>query len=142
MFTDVQNEECKKYDEGENATKKNKFQKPCLKWVGGKTQILNEIMSEFPREMNNYYELFLGGGSVLLALLTLVRCGKITVKGKIYAYDANDALINVYKNIQANKDTLYDYLTKYMREYDGIRGDTINRNPTNFVEAVTSKERY
>jgi hypothetical protein len=32
--------------------------KPILKWVGGKTQILNKIMPEFPVEMDNYVEPF------------------------------------------------------------------------------------
>lgn len=43
--------------------------KPFLKWVGGKTQILNKILELYPRNINNYYEIFLGGGSVLLGEL-------------------------------------------------------------------------
>lgn len=43
-----------------------KVQKPFLKWVGGKTQIINDIILKIPKQMNNYHELFLGGGSVLL----------------------------------------------------------------------------
>ena len=43
-----------------------KIQKPFLKWVGGKTQIIKDIISKIPSEINNYHELFLGGGSVLL----------------------------------------------------------------------------
>ena len=49
--------------------------------------------------MNNYHELFLGGGSVLLAILSLQKQNKIKIKNKIYAYDINKVLINVYKNI-------------------------------------------
>ena len=44
--------------------------KPLLKWVGGKTQILDKLMDNFPSEMNNYHEIFLGGGSVLLSVLS------------------------------------------------------------------------
>jgi site-specific DNA-adenine methylase len=41
-----------------------------LKWVGGKETLLNDILSKIPkREWNKYYELFLGGGSVLIRLL-------------------------------------------------------------------------
>ena len=54
-----------------------KVQKPFLKWVGGKSQIINTIISKLPSTMNNYHELFLGGGSVLLAVLSLQKQGKI-----------------------------------------------------------------
>jgi len=120
----------------------HKIQKPFLKWVGGKTQIINEIISKIPKEINNYYELFLGGGSVLFAILSLQKQNKIVIKNKIYAYDINSVLINVYKNIQTNKDELYKWITLYINEYDGIDGTIINRKPTSIEEAKTSKESY
>jgi DNA adenine methylase len=40
--------------------------KPILKWVGGKTQILNKIMPEFPVEMDNYVEPFWAARSCFL----------------------------------------------------------------------------
>jgi DNA adenine methylase len=124
------------------------IQKPFIKWVGGKTQIINDIISRFPTEMNNYHELFLGGGSVLLALLSLQKQNKIRIDNKIYAYDINNKLINLYKNIQNNHTVLYEYIKQYIDEYDsiegieGIEGDVINRKPNNIEEAKTSKESY
>ena len=41
-------------------TKKITIPKPILKWVGGKTQILDKLIIEFPIEINNYREIFLG----------------------------------------------------------------------------------
>ena len=35
-----------------------KVQKPFLKWVGGKTQIIESIISKVPAEMNNYHDIF------------------------------------------------------------------------------------
>jgi len=119
-----------------------KIQKPFLKWVGGKTQIINDIISKIPNEMNNYHELFLGGGSVLLAVLSLQKQNKILIKNKIYAYDINSELINVYKDIQNNKDELYKYINLYINEYDSLDGEIINRKPTSIEEAKTSKESY
>jgi len=120
----------------------NKLQKPFLKWVGGKSQIINNILSKIPKEMNNYHELFLGGGSVLFGVLSLQKQNKITIKDKIYAYDINSDLINVYKNIQNNKDELFRLLKLYMNEYDSLKGSVINRKPTSIEEAKTSKESY
>lgn len=119
-----------------------KFQKPFLKWVGGKSQMIYTIMNKFPKEINNYHEPFLGGGSVLLALLTLQKNKIITIKNKIYAYDLNNSLIILYKNIQKNKNKLFKLITEYINEYDNIEGDEINKKPQNLTEAKTSKESY
>lgn len=117
-------------------------QKPFLKWVGGKTQIIDDIVGKFPSTMKNYHELFLGGGSVLFAVLSLQKEGKITIKNKIYAYDINESLINVYKHLQKEKDALYDSIQTHMTEYDSIDGVEVNRKPTTIAEAKTSKESY
>ena len=120
----------------------NKIQKPFLKWVGGKTQIIYDIIAKIPNQMDNYHELFLGGGSVLFAVLSLQKQNKIIIKNKIYAYDINSILINVYKNIQNNKDKLYELINLYIKEYDSIKETVINRNPSSIEEAKTSKESY
>lgn len=88
--------------------------KPFLKWVGGKTQIIDDVMSLFPREFNNYYEPFLGGGSVLLALLTQRRNGLIKIDGTIYASDLNENLIGLYKQIQSNHNELISEVKKLL----------------------------
>ncbi len=129
----------------EKKEKENKLQKPFLKWVGGKTQMIDTIMDKFPSEMENYHELFLGGGSVLFALLSLQQQGKIMVKQKMYAYDLNETLINVYKNVQSNKDALFAHITTHVDAYDSIQGsnsNVVNRKAATLKEATTSKESY
>mgnify|MGYP001251646086 FL=1 len=122
-----------------------KIHKPFLKWVGGKTQIIDKIIAKIPNEMENYHESFLGGGSVLLAVLSLQKSGKITIKGNIYAYDLNSQLIQVYRHIQTKKDALFKSIEKYKNNYskcpDAEKG-TANRDPQNITEAKTSKESY
>lgn len=121
-----------------------KLQKPFLKWVGGKSQLIHDIIKLVPAQMNNYHEIFLGGGSVLFAILTLQKEGLIKVKKNIYASDFNPTLIKVYQHIQNKKDCkkLYKYINKYINEYDSLEGDEINRKPKNKKEAKTSKESY
>lgn len=65
------------------------YQKPFLKWVGGKSQIIEKILNKFPKTINNYHEPFLGGGSILFGLLTLIKQNEITLTGKIFACDMN-----------------------------------------------------
>ena len=50
---------------------KKHIQKPFIKWVGGKTQILDNIMNKIPLEIQNYHEVFLGGGSILLVVMVV-----------------------------------------------------------------------
>jgi DNA adenine methylase len=120
-----------------------KTAKPILKWVGGKTQIIDKIMVEFPTEINNYHEIFLGGGSVLLTLLSYVKNGSINLHGNIYAYDVNEPLIYIYKNIQSNHNDLYSVLQNIITEFNSCGNDgQINRKPINIDEAKITRENY
>jgi len=94
--------------------------KTLIKWVGGKQRILDKIINHFPSEINNYHELFLGGGSVLLGLLDCVKDNKIKINGKIYAYDLNSTLIHFYKNIQHNYLDVYKHIKPIIDTYKAI----------------------
>ena len=118
------------------------IQKPFLKWVGGKTQIIDTIINKLPAKIKNYHEIFLGGGSVLLAVLSLQKQNIIDIQENIYAYDINETLIYVFKNIQSNKDRLFIHIKKIVDEYNNISNNVVNRKPTNIDEAKTSKESY
>jgi len=75
---------------------------PFLKWVGGKTQILEHIHHHVPSKMGTYYELFLGGGSVLISLLEERRINDTFIADKYIVYDLNEHLIQCYIDIQQN----------------------------------------
>lgn len=116
--------------------------KPILKWVGGKTQIIDNLIMNFPHEINNYHEIFLGGGSVLLALLSYIKNGIINLQGNIYAYDLNEPLIYIYKNIQTHHNELYNTLRNIIIDFNDCGNGKINRIPNNLTEAKITKENY
>jgi DNA adenine methylase len=124
------------------STKKIPVPKPILKWVGGKTQIMDKLVVDFPIEMNNYREAFLGGGSVLLTLLSYVKNGLIKVHSNIYAYDLNEPLIYMYKNIQTRHNELYETLQTIITEFNACGNGVINRKPATIEEAKMAKENY
>lgn len=88
--------------------------KPFLKWVGGKTQHIDEILGLFPKKINNYYEFFLGGGSVLFSLLN-----NDSIKiNKYYVFDINECLINTYINIRDSPDLLINSLETLTKSFN------------------------
>jgi DNA adenine methylase len=124
---------------------KIEFIKPFLKWVGGKSQILNKIITEFPTNINNYHEIFLGGGSVLLAVLILQKENIIKIN-KIYAYDLNEPLINLYLNLQKEPLEFYNKIQELITKYNECLklnvSDKNERNPINENESLKSKESF
>lgn len=122
-----------------------KYIKPPLKWVGGKTQIIDKIIKSFPKKINSYHEIFLGGGSVLLAILQT----NIVIEEKIYAYDLNIALISLYKNIQCDYEKLFEEIDKLIKTYNSIIKENVDmsnkkeeRNPKTIDDAKKSKESF
>ena len=124
------------------STKKIHIPKPILKWVGGKTQLIDKLIIDFPVEINNYREVFLGGGSVLFTLLSYVKNGIIKIQGNIYAYDLNEPLIYIYKNIQTHHNELYDAIQTIIKDFNECENGEINRKPENITEAKYAKENY
>ena len=124
--------------------------KPFLKWVGGKTQLLPDISEHFPTEINNYHEVFLGGGSVLFHLLDKINVGEIILNGNIYAYDYNVNLINVYKHIQTEPDNLFKEIMKHKNKLSSLadEGKTflgkgrIKKFPETVEDSLLSRESY
>jgi DNA adenine methylase len=116
--------------------------KPIIKWVGGKTQIIDKIIEILPQEINNYHELFLGGGSVLLAILSLKENNKIKINGSINAYDINETLINMYINIRDRPHKIITYMNTILNMFNNIKEEKGCRNAKHKKDAVISKESF
>lgn len=128
------------------------LQKPFLKWVGGKTQIIQPVLDALTRggaarEFGDYREPFLGGGSVLLAVLSLVRAGALLIRGTVRASDANALLINVYRQVQAAPDEVQRHIDAVMAVHRELPaapagGANANRKPASLEEARSSRESH
>ena len=121
-------------------------QKPFIKWVGGKAKLLQYIIPKFPKNIKNYHEIFLGGGSVLFALLSMQKNNDLHIENNIYAYDINLPLINTYKQIKNNLPKVIKILNKLKKEFTsietntyGIKRWTPNVNNENYKE---TREHY
>jgi DNA adenine methylase len=83
-----------------------KLAQPFLKWAGGKRQLLPEITKYIPREINTYYEPFIGAGAVLLHLQP----------PKAIINDINSELINAYTVIRDQIEELLADLSKHVND--------------------------
>jgi DNA adenine methylase len=129
--------------ETNNEIMTNQTIKPLLKYVGGKSQILKEVLGRFPiaDKINTYYEPFVGGGSVLLGFIE----NNPDFKGKIVAADLNDHLIYFYKTIQTNVDGFLKEIKKLSDAYAAIKevhGGDDAKKPENVEDALKSQEAF
>lgn len=76
---------------------------PVVKWVGGKRQLLPQILPLIPKRMTAYCEPFLGGGAVLFALQPK----------RVLVNDLNQDLITVYRVIKEDADALIEHLSRH-----------------------------
>lgn len=76
---------------------------PVLKWAGGKTQILDDLMRKAPDKFNRYIEPFIGGGAMFFALQP--RSGVIA--------DSNPELVNLYRCIADNVGLVIKHLQTF-----------------------------
>lgn len=94
---------------GMNTVKINKM--PFIKWSGSKRKQAPYIVSKFPKEIDTYYEPFLGGGSVMHELLNQIALGNIKCN-KIVCSDLNRDLINIWNLFLNDRQDLFDFYCK------------------------------
>ncbi len=77
--------------------------RPLLKWAGGKTQLLREILPRMPKEFGCFIEPFVGGGALFFS---------VRPKNGIIA-DSNPELVNFYTSVAREVDAVIRYLRTY-----------------------------
>ena len=76
---------------------------PIVKWVGGKRQLMFELLKNMPKNYNRYFEPFIGGGALFFELQP----------ENAYISDMNEELINLYQVVRDNVDELIVDLQKH-----------------------------
>lgn len=76
---------------------------PIVKWVGGKRQLMFELLKNMPKEYNRYFEPFIGGGALFFELQP----------DNAYISDMNEELINLYQVVRDNVYELIADLQKH-----------------------------
>lgn len=93
--------------------------KPFIKYCGGKTKLLPYIIQNLPQmDFKNYYEPFLGGGSVLFEILS--KDLEDNFNRQYVVSDINECLINCYNIIQNNINELVNELKKDIYKNDSV----------------------
>lgn len=91
--------------------------KPFVKWVGGKTQLIEDIQKSLPADLREKYDLtyvepFVGGGAVLFWILQ-----EYPNISKAVINDINAELICTYRVIRDDVESLIAELTRIQSEY-------------------------
>lgn len=87
---------------------------PFLKWAGGKTQLLPQLIENLPNDFNKtnrYVEPFVGAGAVFFYLISNDCFNEYVIN------DINYKLINLYKIIRDDCDNLIKELQELKDEY-------------------------
>lgn len=110
--------------------------RPILKWAGGKTQLLPEILKRLPDKIATYHEPFVGGGAVFFALAAEGRFERAVLS------DTNSTLINMYEQLRDHPNELIKGLKRLAKthseeQFYGVR-QTYNRLGCclNFMQSV------
>ncbi len=77
--------------------------RPFLKWVGGKRQLVPELVARAPRSFGRYFEPFVGGGALFFHLLPR----------EALLADANERLIRTYRAVRDDVEAVIDLLRGY-----------------------------
>ena len=89
--------------------------KPIIKWVGGKTQLLNTINDNLPQNISNfntYMEPFIGGAAVLFYIVP-----KLPNIKNVFINDLNYKLTNLYTVVKNKHLKLINQLKTIQEEY-------------------------
>lgn len=97
--------------------------RPFLKWAGGKGQLLHALRERAPREIDTYYEPFIGGGALFFALAS----DPDLAPRRAVLNDANRELVTTYEVVRDDVAALMERLraleTRYLPAEEEARAE-------------------
>jgi DNA adenine methylase len=87
--------------------------RPFVKWAGGKGQLLPALLERVPRNIDTYYEPFLGGGALFFALFS----DPAAAPRRAVLNDANRELITTYRVVRDDVRGLTERLRDLEQRY-------------------------
>ena len=84
--------------------------RPFLKWAGGKGKLLPELLPRVPREFGRYFEPFIGGAAVFLALRGRGLANDASLS------DANPRLVDTYSAVRDDVEAVIARLGEFVNE--------------------------
>lgn len=94
--------------------------RPFLKWAGGKTQLLPELLKRIPDAFNAYHEPFLGGGALFWALARKSD----TFTGPVFLGDVNRELVDTFRAIRSQHEMVRGELERVRYHHQDTGEDT------------------
>lgn len=110
---------------------------PIIKWAGGKESELKYIIPNSPLKFDNYYEPFVGGGSVFVSMKAK----------KYYINDKSEELIALYNSIANNDKLFFDWISliavswKTMKNFKDIKASIVEKY-IDFREEKISQDTF
>jgi DNA adenine methylase len=81
---------------------------PVIKWVGGKTKLLPELLARMPARFDRYYEPFVGGAALFF---------RVAPVDAVLA-DCNADLIGLYRAVATEVGAVIQRLERHRRDHD------------------------
>ena len=91
--------------------------RPIVKWAGGKSRLLGELLDRVPRKLGTYAEPFAGGAALFFALASERARGTRSFERAILA-DRNEELVACYRAVKADVGAVIDALGSFRHDRD------------------------
>jgi DNA adenine methylase len=107
-----------------------------IKWAGGKKQLLEQFKPLFPKKIERYFEVFVGGGAVAFYIIQHYK------PEYVFISDINEELINTYEVIKNDVENLIKELIKLKKLHSKENYYKIREEDPKLLSPLTRASRF